>query len=185
MHNKVHFNRDPVESQSRPLCNDELETLRGFERHIYEHPRCGRRLEFWISSSLCSHCRDILSYCTYKYGRLRGCYVEKMDCGGVLTFVEIPKSLTVTRRVLDLVANAGHNGLAGSYGSLSTKGSLGYLARPERTTRPDTTKHLYRISFRTTCGSSSMRQTQIWQGGQYEHYSLSRTTLISSERCYL
>lgn len=177
---KVHFKADPVQSHSRPLRHIELRVLQHFEDHVRERSVCRRILGSSTLRNSCSYCLDISSYITSKFQSQHGRYVERLRDDDALTFVEIPRALAASRRIL---------GLAESYsvkrsGSLPaarwSKDRLRYFDKSEDTTGSGLPVTVTRISVITEYSQCSTQYTAVRRAGDNEHGSASRTLIATN-----
>lgn len=182
MYRKVQFRADPVQSQSRLLRNSELHSLQIFEDHVCEYPECREAFETSTLGQMCSYCRDIISYIISKFDRHHGYYVERSGDDDALTFVEIPRTLTASRRILDLANKRDLRGSRRPSASMQSKNRLHYPNRSEETAGSSPLVTSYRISARRECGQWSTRSTEVWRAGVHEHVFLSRTAVFTSAK---
>ena len=183
---KVHFRADPVQSRSRLLGKSELHFLQKFENHVYERLECRVALETSTLNNTCPYCLDIISYITSKFDCHHGYYVEKSGDYDALTFVEIPRALTASHRILDLAIRRDLRKSRRSSASIRSKDRLHYSNRSEKTAGSCPLDTFYKISARRECGQWSTRYTEIWRAGDHEHGFLSRTTVFTSvmRKCF-
>ena len=177
---KVHFRADPVQSHSRPLRHIELRVLQHFEDHVREHSVCRRILGSSTPRNTCSYYLDISSYITSKFKSRHGRYVENLGDDDALTYVEIPRALAASRRIL---------GLAESY-SVRTSGSppaarwskdrLRYFDKSGDTTGNGLPVTVSRISVITEYSQWSTQYTVVRRAGSNEHGSASRTLIATN-----
>lgn len=162
---KVHFRADPVQSHSRPLRRIELRSLEHFEDHVRENSVCRRILGSSTPRNTCPYCLDISSYITSKFESRYGRYVEKLGDGDPLTYVEIPRALTASRRILSLAEGY----IVERYGSppaaRRSKDRLRYLNNLEHTTGSDLPVTVSRISVITEYSQWSTQYTVVRRAG--------------------
>jgi len=180
MRRKVHFRADPVQSRSRLLRNRELHFLQDFENHVRERLGCQEALETSTLGSTCSYCRDTVSYIMSKFGCHHGDYVEKSGDDNTLTFVEIPKDLTASRRILNLAKKRDHRRSKYSSASIPSTNSLHYYGRSEETAGSYLSVTSYRILARSELGQRSTCYTEVWREENPWHSFLGRTTVSTS-----
>lgn len=96
----VYFNENPIESSSRPLYHNELNSLRQFENHVYDSTSCYQSLKALRLTAACSYCRKMTGYILTLFEPWAGKYLQVFTHSRVPTFVEIPKQFAVTRYVL-------------------------------------------------------------------------------------
>jgi hypothetical protein len=180
MYRKVHFRADPVQSRSRLLRNSELDFLQRFENHVCAYLKCREALETSTLDDMCSYCRDIISYIISKFDRHHGYHVEKSGDDDTLTFVEIPRTLTASRHILDLANKRDLRKSRRSSASMRSKDRLHYSNRSEATAGSSPPVTSYRVSARRECGRWSTYYTEVWRAESYEHDFLSRTAVFTS-----
>ena len=103
---KVHFDRNPVRSVSRPLSKSEFCALEEFEEHIKETIACRRFLKQCGFVNGCNHCKESILYITSTLEYHDGWYISRKKQDHLLTFVELSRSYPATRWVLEFVTEA-------------------------------------------------------------------------------
>jgi len=177
---RVYFRADPVQSQSRPLCHSELHVLQGLEDHLRERHGCSETFNTSTLENMCSYCRDVSSYIMSKFDYHHGNYVEKSRHDDTLTFVEIPRALTASRRIIELVNRRNLRGRRRFSAEMGSGDRSCYSNRYEQKTGGSPLVAFYRISVRTEYGEWSTRYNEVGRAGNHEHYNLSRTAVITS-----
>lgn len=177
---KVHFRANPVQSRSRPLRHTELRVLQCFEDHVREHSVCRRILCGWTLQNTCSYCLDISSYITSKFKSRHGFYVEKLGDDDTLTYVEIPRALTASRRILGLAESCSvkKSGCPSTAGW--SKDKTRYFDGSEDATGSGIPVMVSRISVTTEYGQRFTRYTPVRPVGNYEHGAPSRTIITTN-----
>jgi hypothetical protein len=177
---KVHFRADPVQSRSRLLRNSERHFLQNFENHVRERPKCREALETSTLDDTCSYCRDIISYIMSKFDCHHGHHVEKSGDDDALVFVEIPRTLTASCRILDLANKRDLRKSRRSSAPMRSKDSLHYSNASGEAAGSCSLVTSHRISARRECEQWSTCYTEVWRARDHEQCFLSRTTVFTS-----
>lgn len=177
---KVHFRDDPVQSRSRPLRHTELRVLQHFEDHVREHSACRRILHASTLRNMCSYCLDISSYITSKFERRHGLYVEQLGEDNALTFVEIPRALTASRRILGLAEACSLKRSGCPPAARWSKDRLRHFDKSEDATGSGLPVAVSRISVITEYRQWSTQYTVVRRAGSYEEGSRNRTILATN-----
>lgn len=111
---RAHFNRNPVHSASRPLYRDEVQLLRQFEERIYDDVSCYRFLRGY-EFDICSDCLILLMRLTALFVCQNGLYLCKRRHHDIPTYVEMPKNIFATRRILETMTESTVRRLATIY----------------------------------------------------------------------
>jgi hypothetical protein len=97
----VRFNENPIESKSRLLYQDELDSLRRFEDHIYDSTGCYQSLKALRLTGICSYCREMTAYILTLFKPWAGRYLKFPTHRHLPIFVEIPRHFTITQYILN------------------------------------------------------------------------------------
>jgi hypothetical protein len=177
---KVHFRAEPVQSCSRPLRHTELRVLQHFEDHVREHSACRRVLGGSTLTNMCSYCLDISSYITSKFECRHGLYVEQLGEDDALTFVEIPRALTASRRILGQAETCSVTRSGCPPAARWSKDRLRHFDKSDDATGSGLPVTVSRISVIAEYSQWSTQYTVVRRAGIYEHSSQSRTTVATN-----
>jgi hypothetical protein len=177
---KVHFRADPVQSHSRPLRHIELRILEHFEDHVREHSVCRRILGSSTPRNTCSYYLDISSYITSKFESQHGRYVEKLGDDDALTYVEFPRALAASRRILGLAESYRVKRSGSPPATRWSKDRSRYFDQPEDRTGSGLPVTVSRISVITQYSQWSRQYTAIRRTGHNEQGFTSRTSIATN-----
>lgn len=180
MYRKVHFREDPVQSRSRPLRQTELRVLQHFEDHVREHSACRRALGGSTLRNMCSYCLDVSSYITSKFKRRHGLYVEQLGKDDALMFVEIPRALTASRRILGLAETCSVKRSGCPPAARWSKDRLRHFDKSEDATGSGLPVAVSMISVITEYSQCSTQYTAVRRAGIHEHGSPNRTIVATN-----
>lgn len=177
---EVHFRDDPVQSRSRPLRHTELRVLQHFENHVHEHSACRRILRGSTLTNMCSYCLDISSYITSKFERRHGLYVEQLGQDNALTFVEIPRALTASRRILGLAETCSVKRSGCPPAATLSNDRSCHFDKSEDATGSGLPVTVSKISVITEYSQWSTQYTAVRLAGIHEHGSPNRTIVATN-----
>jgi hypothetical protein len=147
---------------------------------VREHSVCRRILGSSTPRNTCSYYLDISSYITSKFESQHGRYAEKLGDDDALTYVEFPRALAASRRILGLAESYRVKRSGSPPATRWSKDRSRYFDQPEDRTGSGLPVTVSRISVITQYSQWSRQYTAIRRTGHNEQGFTSRTSIATN-----